>query len=249
MSWVLVDVDGTLLDSPSSETSFLFYLMRHGHLGPRQLTAAAFFFLYGVLRYGKHAAKKNKAYLYGMARDDVRTWAEHFVHEQLAQRLRPDVLRRLEAHRQRGDRIALLTGTPDFIAAPLAHLIGAERWSATSCATRGGRYCARALQSHPFADEKVSCAQELCASLGTTLEACVAYADAIYDLPLLERVGVPVAVYPDTKLTTIAAQRGWEILDGRACAPLQVDTPTLPQSHPPQASPAELSMPAHPTRR
>ena len=39
-----------------------------------------------------------------------------------------------------------------------------------------------------------------------------AYADSLTDLPLLERVGHPVAVYPDAELAALAQSRGWEII-------------------------------------
>ena len=39
------------------------------------------------------------------------------------------------------------------------------------------------------------------------------YSDSMNDLPLLERVDHPVATNPDAKLRTLAAERGWRILD------------------------------------
>ena len=39
----------------------------------------------------------------------------------------------------------------------------------------------------------------------------VAYADSTSDLAMLEAVGFPVAVNPETKLATLARRRGWLI--------------------------------------
>jgi phosphoserine phosphatase len=39
----------------------------------------------------------------------------------------------------------------------------------------------------------------------------VAYADSASDLPMLEAVGHPVAVNPETKLAAIARKRGWHV--------------------------------------
>ena len=41
-----------------------------------------------------------------------------------------------------------------------------------------------------------------------------AYADSYTDLPLLERVGHPVATYPDSRLAAHALEHEWEILGG-----------------------------------
>jgi phosphoserine phosphatase len=40
-----------------------------------------------------------------------------------------------------------------------------------------------------------------------------AYADSYTDLPLLERAGHAVAVYPDDELAAHARIRGWEIME------------------------------------
>jgi len=39
-----------------------------------------------------------------------------------------------------------------------------------------------------------------------------AYADSYSDLPVLERVGHPIAVYPDNELATHAQEHRWEII-------------------------------------
>ena len=45
------------------------------------------------------------------------------------------------------------------------------------------------------------------------LRESVAYADSSSDLPMLEAVGFPVAVNPETKLASIARKRGWLVED------------------------------------
>ena len=47
------------------------------------------------------------------------------------------------------------------------------------------------------------------------LRESVAYADSASDLPMLEAVGFPVAVNPETRLAGIARKRGWLIEDFR----------------------------------
>ena len=41
------------------------------------------------------------------------------------------------------------------------------------------------------------------------LAEAVAYADSTSDLPMLEAVGFPVAVNPETRLAALARKRGW----------------------------------------
>ena len=39
------------------------------------------------------------------------------------------------------------------------------------------------------------------------------YSDSLNDLPLLEKVTVPVATNPDARLRALAQERGWRILE------------------------------------
>ncbi len=213
MTGVLVDVDGTLLAGPSSEVLFAAHLVWRRRIGPRQVANAALFVPRWGARFGRQTMKKNKAYLAGLAVDDVAALAEDFVRGALESRLRPALLERIEAHRAAGDRIALLTGTPEFLAGPLARRIGAESWSATRCARRNGAFTADPPEAHPFFGEKIARSLELCAEIGCDLDDCVAYGNSVYDLPLLERVGRPIAVFPDRGLARVARREGWEILD------------------------------------
>jgi hypothetical protein len=70
---------------------------------------------------------------------------------------------------------------------------------------------------------------------GLDLAEAVAYADSASDLPMLEAVGFPVAVNPETRLSAIARKRGWlvETWDrspGGPRALLPIGTSTRPTS-------------------
>lgn len=224
MTIAFFDLDGTLTGGPSSERLFLMELARHGLLGPRQLVAAlAFQRRYGRA-FGRHALKKNKAYLAGLPVDDVAQIGRRFVRDVLAARLRPDVLSRLCAHQAAGEAAILLTGAPDFIARPLAAALGMEDCIASRCAAVQGLFVAEPPPLHPFGPEKRRLAQLCCGERGVAPESCAAYGDSVYDLPLLESVGRAVAVYPDSALRLVARRRGWPIIDGSRL-PLEAASP------------------------
>ncbi len=217
---VLVDIDGTLFGGMNSEAAFILYLLRHGRLGPRQLLSAAWFYPRWILRYRLHVAKKNKAYLNGLKVGDVAAWAGRFVSDEILPRIRPAMLQRLENHRCSGDFICLLSGTPAFIAGPLARALFAHDWSATRCAVRDGAFTAAPPEAHPFGREKLQRAAELCAKHRLSLTQATAYADSAYDLPLLYCVQRPVAVSPDARLKHVALEYGWEIIRPKLTATL-----------------------------
>jgi putative phosphoserine phosphatase/1-acylglycerol-3-phosphate O-acyltransferase len=56
-------------------------------------------------------------------------------------------------------------------------------------------------------------ARRVCKRLGTSLKHCWFYSDSIDDLPLLGKVGKPVAVNPSEKLAAYAREHNWPRLD------------------------------------
>jgi HAD superfamily phosphoserine phosphatase-like hydrolase len=218
MACVLVDVDGTLLDGPSTELRFILYLLARGRIGWAQMRAAAIFPVRWCSRFGKHVFKKNKAYLTGLHTKDVARDAETFVAETVRPRLRGEILELIAAHAARGDDITLLTGTPDFIARPLAGLLGAQTVCATECARQDGVYTAEPPLLHPFGETKVVLARKICREAGSPLADAIAYADSIHDLPLMLQVGRAVAAWPDAALRAIAEKGNWLILPQKSGA-------------------------------
>ncbi len=68
---------------------------------------------------------------------------------------------------------------------------------------------------------------EYAAANGFDLAEGVAYADSTSDLPMLEAVGFPVAVNPETRLAALARKRGWLVehfdkADGAPQPPLPI---------------------------
>ncbi len=67
----------------------------------------------------------------------------------------------------------------------------------------------------PTGETRAQLLAEYCEAEGLRLDESVAYADSTSDLPLLEAVGFPVAVNPETRLATLARKRGWLVEDWR----------------------------------
>lgn len=212
MALIFFDLDGTLVKGLSTEKRFFMFLLRGRTLGFPQLAA----FIAFTLRRYKHSFedvwKKNKAYLTGLTLNNIQRLAEQFVVQACLPNLRPVVKRRLDNHLSQGDIVVLLTGTPDFIARPIARRLNIIHIAATVCDTRNGRFTSAPPCVHPFGAAKLHIADRMCRDFNTTLDQCTAYADSASDLALLASVFQPVAVYPDGKLRQIARRRGWEII-------------------------------------
>jgi HAD superfamily hydrolase (TIGR01490 family) len=209
---VLVDLDGTLLKGISSERLFFRDLMQQRILGIRQLTAFSWFPLRWLRRYGKEVLKKNKAYLTGLRVAEVEALSVTLVKEKLTRRICPEMKARIDAHHRFGDETVLLTGTLQLIARPLAAQLDMHHVCATTCSIRNGRFVSSPPVIHPYGQEKLRLANDLCRKLGYQLLESIAYGDSMDDMDLLESVSQPVAVNPEQRLRCIAKDRAWEII-------------------------------------
>lgn len=211
MRLVLVDIDGTLV-RVSTERRFAIWLIRRRVVGPSQWLAFALFTLRWWPRFGLHTLKKNKAYLRGLEHHSIALLAQQFVSEKIPRLLFAPCVDRVRSHLAAGDKIVLLSGTLDIIAAALAHLLGIDNAIGTRCAVEAGRYTAKPPLLHPFGVAKKEIAEQLSRDFVISSENTVALADSQSDLPLLEMVGTGVAVRPDFRLQRAARSRRWEVI-------------------------------------
>lgn len=216
MRLVLFDIDGTLVPGSSSEARFARYLWRRRALGLRQLLAYGWFCLRYFPRYGRAVLQKNKAYLSGHGEREIRELARLFVAEALMPALYAPAVARLRAHQAAGDHVALLSGTPQFLASALAVALDVGHSRGALCAARGGRFLARPPRRHPYGPTKIDAAHELAREAGLPLSQAIAFGDSISDTYLFRVVGEVVAVQPDQQLSAAADGAGWEVLLDRA---------------------------------
>ncbi len=120
----------------------------------------------------------------------------------------PAGLRRVREHRALGHRTILITGALDFAVAGLRPLFD-EIVAAEMSVRPDGTYSGEMRQVPPTGETRAQLLADYCAAEGLRLEESVAYADSTSDLPLLEAVGFPVAVNPETRLAALARKRGW----------------------------------------
>jgi len=120
----------------------------------------------------------------------------------------PAGLRRVREHRALGHRTVLITGALDFAVEGLRPLFD-EIVAAEMSIKPDGTYSGEMKQVPPTGETRAQVLADYCAAEGLRLEESIAYADSTSDLPLLEAVGFPVAVNPETRLAAIARKRGW----------------------------------------
>ncbi|CAI8288208.1 MAG: Phosphoserine phosphatase SerB1 [Acidimicrobiales bacterium AG-410-I20] len=123
----------------------------------------------------------------------------------------PAAIRRVREHKALGHRTILITGALDFIVEPFKPL-----FDDIVCAELGqsnGMYTGEMTAVPPTGEARYQALHDYAVTHGLDLRESIAYADSASDLPMLEAVGFPVAVNPETRLAAIARKRGWLVED------------------------------------
>jgi len=128
-------------------------------------------------------------------------------------RLRPEIISIWEEHRDKGRKLIIVSGSFEPLIKFVGSKLGADGAIGTELEIKNGRLTGRIKGPLCFGEGK---AQKVKAFLAShpdiDLSRSYAYTDSVYDLPLLEMVGNPVAVYPDPELASFARERGWLVI-------------------------------------
>jgi HAD superfamily hydrolase (TIGR01490 family) len=209
------DLDRTLIRR-SSALALAGPFQERGLIGRKQLAKAAAWQILFAAR-GASAETVRKA-----AEDGLRLLKDLEVEEMRAlvgeameTALKPLVYREpldlVARHRERGERVYIVSAALQEIVDPLAEELGFDGALGSLCEVVDGRYTGRSLRAC-HGEGKADAIRELAAAEGIDLARSTAYSDSHSDLPFLEVVGSPVAVNPDRGLRQIARERGWPIL-------------------------------------
>lgn len=206
------DVDHTITRR-SSGARFVSLAIRRGILPRRVLLVLpwySFTYRIGVLRLKDY--KDGFPYLRGIPRSVLEQIARESFETRLRRDIYPGAVQVIEERRKLGRRVTLASSSLDFIVDPLAGFLGIDTVLATSLEFLGGECTGRVAGIPMLGREKRERVLRFISESGENPKECAFYSDSIFDVPLLESVGHPVAVNPDFRLRRIARSRGWRIL-------------------------------------
>ena len=141
---------------------------------------------------------------------------ERFMRDWITPVLLPQALDLVRGHQQQGDLVAIVTATNELVTRPIAAALGVPELIAVELERDTSGWITGEIAGVPSMREgKVVRVTQWLAdrSLDWLDVESTFYSDSMNDLPLLERVEHPVATNPDTRLRTVALERGWRILD------------------------------------
>lgn len=209
------DLDRTLI-SGSSTFVFGIAAWRAGLVAKRQFAkdaAGALMFRFGGASDETSHGVRDRILgaVQGVRHDDLVGLNTDIVPKLMA-RVRPEARDLVDQHRHAGRATYIVSASPVELVNPLAGALGMTAGIGTVSEIVDGVYTGRLAGPFCYAEGKVEAIQELARWENYDLRLCYAYSDSASDLPMLEAVGHPVAVNPDSKLERIATRRGWPIV-------------------------------------
>lgn len=130
----------------------------------------------------------------------------------LVSRVRPESRNLITMHDEASRETWIVSASPQGIVEPLAASLGMTGAIGTKGQIVAGKFTGELDGPFIYGPGKATAIEKLAADRGYDLNLSYAYSDSISDLPMMELVGHPVAVNPDSELETIAHQRGWPIV-------------------------------------
>ena len=209
------DLDKTII-AKSSALAFTKPLYRAGYLSRTTLAKAAIGQAYyqafgadhGQMERVKEELSKLTA---GWRRDEIVKLVDETVDQVVTPLVYSDALTIIDQHRRVGRRVVVISSSPEEIVVPLCRYLAIDEVIATRAEIDDdGRYTGE-IAFYAYGPAKAEAIREMAARESIDLPASFAYSDSVTDLPMLEAVGNPVAVNPDSDLLKIATERDWEI--------------------------------------
>ncbi len=155
------------------------------------------------------------AFVAGKAVSEIIALGEQIYDEEMSDKIWPGTHALAQLHLSAGQRVWLVTATPVELAQIIADRLGLTGALGTVAEHEDGHYTGRLVGDVLHGEAKAAAVRLLAEREGLDLSRCSAYSDSINDMPLLQLVGHPVAVNPDSALRAEAKQRRWEIKDFR----------------------------------
>jgi HAD superfamily hydrolase (TIGR01490 family) len=219
-TFAFFDLDHTLLTG-DSDVLWCDWLMRLG-----LLDRASFEPLNAAMEAGYKAGTVSvqafsSFYVGTLAGRTPAQWAplrQRFLDEEIVPRIPQAARAQVRQHQTAGHIVVLTTATNRVITELTAQHLEIEHLIATECELgTDGAYTGRVLGLPNMREGKVTHLRAWLDARGLELETIdsTGYSDSMNDAPLLGSVRRAVAVDPDERLATLAAERGWEVLRWR----------------------------------
>jgi len=137
------------------------------------------------------------------------------IEHQIIPQLRPELIDAINEHKENGRRIFILSGSFEPFIERLAMELNLDGFIATPLESNNGLYTGKVEQPLCIGHGKLERLQRFLVEQDgkeIDLSKSYFYTDSAADVPVMEKFGHPIAVYPDNELAKISSKNKWEII-------------------------------------
>jgi len=206
------DFDGTLI-AGFSATVFLKEQVRRGHVSAYDLVglvSALAQFSLGSMGFSGLMTSAAQ-FMRGVKEEDYIAFGQELYEQQIARKIYPESRALVQAHMARGHTVAIISSATPYQVEPMASDLDFEHVICSRYEVKDGLFTGGIQRPLCFGEGKVQAAEKLAREHGVDLDQSYFYSDSDDDLLLLERVGHPQPLNPNSRLTEIAEKNGWPI--------------------------------------
>ena len=206
------DLDRTLIKNFSAKEFFQARLFS-GKMTTREIVAQ----FAGVVVYA--TGQGNFAGLAAVGAQGVRGISESIFievgedvyYKYLADEIYPESRALVNAHLAKGHTLAIISAATPYQVNPIARDLKIEHVMCTRMEVDRGKFTGNIIEPACWGEGKAHAARELAKKHKLDLSKCYFYTDSAADAPLLEIVGNPKPINPDTKLSALAFKNNWPV--------------------------------------
>ena len=204
------DFDGTIIATHSVKDMFL-ERFRAGEVTSQDVYDLGDLVSRYLLNFGgfEEAIASTVRNLKGIPEHHLLELGEKVFREHLAAEIFPEVREMIRAHQRQGHTVVIVSSATRYQIEPLARSLGVEHILCTELEFRDSRLTGRLKGEACYGERKLVAVRQFAREWGVSLKKSYSYSNGAEDLALLEAVGHPVAINPDSKLASVARHNGW----------------------------------------
>jgi HAD superfamily hydrolase (TIGR01490 family) len=149
----------------------------------------------------------------GLRNEWLVSMSERLFAEEIRPSIYPGAKALVDADRQQGFRLVLVTGALDFDLGPVKRYFGFDHVICNSLVYESGVATGEVAPPLLAEAEKQAALLRFCQEHDVDMARSKAYSDSVSDLPMLESTGFPAAVNPGRRLQRTALERGWPVIN------------------------------------
>jgi putative phosphoserine phosphatase/1-acylglycerol-3-phosphate O-acyltransferase len=153
--------------------------------------------------------RRTSRVLAGISETALTRLGEQAYRKHLAKSLYREAIALVEAHRAAGHKLVIVSAASRYQVDPIARVLGIEEVCCTRLEVIDGRFTGQVIAPLCYGEGKLLAARRSARQHGAAMKNCWFYSDSSADLPLLRKVGNPVAVNPSDKLGAHARAANW----------------------------------------